>query len=136
MNNLTIDVIILFPLIVSGLILLTMVGMATMLLLGKGGKYLSGYNFQAKGEKAKKQEKILLRATGILIYVLVPGIAAIGLSVVAGGTWLMWAGFFYSFVVLVVGLILLNTSKKLKKAELLARKYSENPNYEDPNEGE
>lgn len=118
------------PIIIAGLFALFLLILGILLMFGKGGKFVSGYNFEAKGEKAKKYERQLLSATGILIMLLAPGVALIGISVLYSAT-LLWVGFGYSIFVVIVGLLIINKSPRLQRAEFLARKYSENPSYQE-----
>ena len=125
------DMTTIIPLAFAGIFVLLLLALGIALLCGKGGSWVSGYNFKAVGAKAVAQERILLKGVAVVIFCLIPGIAGIGLSVICGkaGTLVLWLGFGFSMLIVIIGLIWLNRAPKFKRAEYLARKYTENPNY-------
>ena len=86
-----------------------------VLVQGKGAFLIAGYNTSSPQEKGAYNEKALCRAVGIMMFGL-----ALCMVIAGVGTWfvssaLMWIGYALFMVVIIVGLIYVNTSKRLKR---------------------
>lgn len=82
---------------------------------GKGSFLIAGYNTASPQEKAKYDEKALCKAMGWLMMALAVCWFIIALNLLLENIIFLWIGFPLFFAVTVVGVILMNTSKKIKR---------------------
>ena len=82
---------------------------------GKGADLIAGYNTASHEEKTKTDEKKLLKAMSIFMFVLAGCFLLSALSQVLHVNSLIWIGQALFVVALIVGLIYLNTGNRFKK---------------------
>ena len=82
---------------------------------GKGANLIAGYNTASPEEKAKTDEKKLLKAMSVLMFVLAGCFVISASSEIFKLKMLIWIGQALFVVVLIVGLIYINTKTKIKK---------------------
>lgn len=117
--------------IAFGTVVLIALILAILMFVGKGAFILSGYNYVVQGDRAKKCELFILRraawfligiSIGLTIsYVLLVLELSIAAYIVIGLTG----------VEIICGVFYLAFSDRLARAEFLAYKFSEDPNYLD-----
>lgn len=86
-----------------------------VLVQGKGAFLIAGYNTSSPQEKAVYDEKALCRAVGIMMFSLALCMIIAGFGTFFESTALIWIGYGLFLVAIIVGLIYLNTSKRLKR---------------------
>lgn len=100
-----------------------------MFLFEKGGLAVAGYHFEPKGEKAIYYHKYIMRRMG-LFYIILVGLLH---SCVISSVYKQMTAFYILLGLLilhsVIGIILFNTNKNIKKTRFLEKKYTEEPNY-------
>ena len=82
---------------------------------GKGANLIAGYNTASREEKAKTDEKKLLKAMSVFMFVLAGCFLVSALSQVLHIRSLIWIGQALFAAALITGLIYLNTGDKFKK---------------------
>ena len=82
---------------------------------GKGSFLIAGYNTASRAERAKYDEKALCRAMGWLMFALAVCWLIIALNFLFDSMAFQWIGFLLFFVVCIVGIVYMNTSKKIKR---------------------
>ena len=82
---------------------------------GKGANLIAGYNTASREEKAKTDEKKLLRAMSVFMFVLASCFLVSALSQVFHVKSLIWIGQALFIIALITGLICLNTGDRFKK---------------------
>ena len=82
---------------------------------GKGANLIAGYNMASREEKAKTDEKKLLKAMSIFMFVLAGCFLVSALSQVFNVKSLIWIGQALFVASLVIGLIYLNTGNRFGK---------------------
>ena len=82
---------------------------------GKGANLIAGYNTASHDEKIKTDEKKLLKAMSIFMFVLAGCFLVSALSQVLHVKSLIWIGQALFVVALIAGLIYLNTGNRFKK---------------------
>ena len=82
---------------------------------GKGANLIAGYNTASREEKAKTDEKKLLKAMSVFMLVLAGCFLVSALSQVLHIRSLIWIGQALFAVSLITGLIYLNTGNRFKK---------------------
>ena len=82
---------------------------------GKGANLIAGYNMASHEEKAKTDEKKLLKAMSIFMFVLAGCFLVSALSQVFNVKSLIWIGQASFVASLVIGLIYLNTGNRFGK---------------------
>ena len=83
--------------------------------VGKGANLIAGYNTASPEEKAKIDEKKLLKAMSVLMFVLAGCFMISASSEIFKIKMLIWLGQALFVVALIVGLIYINTKTKIKK---------------------
>ena len=86
--------------------------LGTIFGFGKGADLIAGYNTASPEEKAKTDEKKLLKAMSVFMFVLAGCFLVSALSQVFHVKSLLWAGHALFVVSLISGLIYLNTGEK------------------------
>lgn len=89
--------------------------LAIVFLCGKGSFLIAGYNTASVSERAKYDEKALCKAMGKMMLALAVCWFFASLSFLFERMALMWIGMSMLFLVIVVGIISINTSKKIKR---------------------
>ena len=82
---------------------------------GKGSFLIAGYNTANKAERAKYDEKALCRAMGWLMIALAVCWFIIALNLLLENIVFLWIGLPLFFAVCIVGIVYMNTSKKIKR---------------------
>ena len=82
---------------------------------GKGANLIAGYNTASREEKAQTNEKKLLKAMSVLMFVLAGCFLVSASSELFHIKSLIWIGQALFVVVLIAGLVYLNTGKRFKK---------------------
>ena len=82
---------------------------------GKGAKMIAGYNTATYEEKSKTDEKKLLKAMSVFMFVLAGCFFISALSQVLHAKSLIWIGQALFAVALIAGLIYLNTGDRFKR---------------------
>ena len=82
---------------------------------GKGANLIAGYNTASREEKAQTNEKKLLKAMSVLMFVLAGCFLVSASSELFHIKSLIWIGQALFVVVLIAGLVYLNTGNRFKK---------------------
>ena len=82
---------------------------------GKGANLIAGYNTASREDKAKTDEKKLLKAMSVFMFVLAGCFLVSALSQVFNVKALIWIGQALFVVSLIIGLIYLNTGDRFRK---------------------
>ena len=82
---------------------------------GKGAMLIAGYNTASREEKAKTDEKKLLKAMSVFMFVLAGCFLVSALSQVFHVKALIWIGQVLFAASLIIGLIYLNTGNRFRK---------------------
>ena len=82
---------------------------------GKGANLIAGYNTASREEKAKTDEKKLLKAMSVFMFVLAGCFLVSALSQVFHVNTLIWIGQALFAAALIAGLIYLNTGDRFRK---------------------
>ncbi|MBO4830938.1 MAG: DUF3784 domain-containing protein [Oscillospiraceae bacterium] len=82
---------------------------------GKGANLIAGYNTASYEEKSKTDEKKLLKAMSVFMFVLAGCFLVLALSQVLHVKSLIWIGQALFVVALIAGLIYLNTGDRFKR---------------------
>ena len=82
---------------------------------GKGANLIAGYNTASQEEKAKIDEKKLLKAMSVFMFVLAGCFLVSALSQVFNVKSLIWIGQALFVAVLVIGLVYMNTGDRFAK---------------------
>ena len=82
---------------------------------GKGANLIAGYNTASREEKAQTNEKKLLKAMSVLMFVLAGCFLVSASSELFHIKLLIWIGQALFVVVLIAGLVYLNTRNRFKK---------------------
>ena len=82
---------------------------------GKGANLIAGYNTASPEEKVKTDEKKLLKAMSVFMFVLAGCFLVSALSEVFHVKLLIWIGQALFVVALITGLIYLNTGNRFRK---------------------
>ena len=98
-------------LVITGLF----VALGIIFALGKGAKLIAGYNTASEEEKSKTDEKKLLKAMSVFMFVLAGCFFVTALSQVFHTKSLIWIGQALFAVSLIVGLIYMNTGDRFKR---------------------
>ena len=83
--------------------------------LGKGANLIAGYNTASYEEKSKTDEKKLLKAMSVFMFVLAGCFLVSALSQVFNVKSLIWVGQVSFAASLIIGLIYLNTGDRFRK---------------------
>ena len=83
--------------------------------LGKGADLIAGYNTASPGEKAKTDEKKLLKAMSVLMFVFAGCFLVSALGGMLNVKPLIWIGQALFIVALIAGLVCLNTGDRFRK---------------------
>ena len=83
---------------------------------GKGANLIAGYNTASREEKAKTDEKKLLKAMSVFMFVLAGCTLVSALSQVFHVRSLIWIGQALFAAALITGLICLNTGDRFRKS--------------------
>ena len=103
------------PLILHGCAVLLFVILGVVFFCGKGSFLIAGYNTASPEERAKYDEKALCRAMGGMMFACAACFGVLMLSDALDSLTLMWIGLVLFFVVIIGGVIYMNTSKKVKR---------------------
>ena len=87
----------------------------TMLMCGNGAFLIAGYNTASSQEKAKYDEKALCRAVGTMMFTLAGCFLVSCAGLIFDLYWLVWAGQVALLLVIIAGVIYLNTTKRIKR---------------------
>ena len=82
---------------------------------GKGANLIAGYNTASPEEKAAIDEKKLLKAMSVFMFVLAGCFLVSASSEIFGAKALIWVGQSLFIVALIAGLIYLNTGNRFRK---------------------
>lgn len=102
-------------LIVHGCAVLLFVILGIVLFCGKGSFLIAGYNTASPEERAKYDEKAMCRAVGCMMFACAACFGLLMLSDVLQSMALLWIGLVAFFIVIIAGVIYMNTSKKVKR---------------------
>ena len=98
-----------------GIFALLFVVLGIVLFCGKGSFLIAGYNTASPEEKAEYDEKALCRAVGIMMFACAVCFGLLMVSDILKSLALMWVGIVSFFIVIVGGVIYMNTSNKVKR---------------------
>ena len=84
-------------------------------LTGKGASLIAGYNTASEYEKSKINEKALGRAMSVMMFCMAFAWALVGFGAQFEISLLKWIGGITFGISIIIGLIYINTSKKIKK---------------------
>lgn len=82
---------------------------------GKGSFLIAGYNTASKAEQAKYDKKALCRSMGWLMIALAVCWFIVALNFLFESMVFLWVGLVLFFVVIVAGIVYMNTSKRIKR---------------------
>ncbi len=102
-------------LIVHGCVALLFVLLAIVFFCGKCAFLIAGYNTASPEEKANVDEKALCRAMGGMMLACAACFGVLMLSDVLQSMALLWIGLAAFILVIIVGVVYMNTSKKVKR---------------------
>lgn len=102
-------------LLIHGVAALLFVVLGIVFMCGKGSFLIAGYNTASPKEKSQYDEKALCQAMGGLMFVCAACFGVLMLSTLLESMPLMWTGIVLLFVVVIAGVIYMNTSKKVKR---------------------
>lgn len=90
-------------------------GLGVLLVLGKGGGLIAGYNTLPAYERARYDEKALCRCVGLGLFALAAAALLFGCGLSFALPALMWAGGVLFFGTIAFLLLYLNTGDRFKK---------------------
>ncbi len=96
-------------------IALVFIILAVVFLCGKGSFLIAGYNTASAAERAKYDEKALCKAMGLFMIALAVCWLIAALGILLEIAIVQWVGMALFCIVIVIGLISINTSKKIKR---------------------
>lgn len=102
-------------LVIHGIMVGILAILGILFLNGKGSFLIAGYNTASKAEKEKIDEKKLCRYVGKLMFLLAGSFLVIMASDILNEMWLLWLGLALFFVIVIGGIIYINTGDRLKK---------------------
>ena len=102
-------------LIVYAFLILLFCILGAVLMQGRGAFLIAGYNASSPQEKAVYDEKALCCAVGIMMFSMAFCTFVAGIGTYFRLKPLVWAGFGLFLLVVILGLIYVNTSKRLKR---------------------
>lgn len=102
-------------LIVHGCAVILFAILSVVFFCGKGSFLIAGYNTASPEEKAKYDEKVLCRTMGGMMLACAACFGGLMLSDVLKSITLMWIGLSSFFLVIIGGVIYMNTSRKVKR---------------------
>ena len=82
---------------------------------GKGANLIAGYNTASREEKAKTDEKKLLKAMAVLMFILAGCVLVSALGQVLHIKPLIWTGQAFFAAAVIIGLIYLNTGARFRR---------------------
>ena len=94
---------------------LLFVFLGVLFFCGKGAALIAGYNTASPHEKARYDEKALCRAMGWLMMALAVCWFIIALNLLLENMVFLWIGLPLFFAVCIIGIVYMNTSKKIKR---------------------
>jgi len=101
--------------IVHLVIMVSFVILGVVFLLGKGAGLISGYNTMSEYERSRYDEKALCRFMGKFMFALAICWLPILLSGIVGKMALLWIGLALFIIVIIIGVVYLNTGNRFKK---------------------
>lgn len=102
-------------LIIHGFMVIVFVLLSILFFCGKGAFLIAGYNTASKAERETIDEKKLCRCMGKLMLALAVCWLVIASSEVFGRMWLLWLGLGAFILVLIGGVIYMNTGDHIKR---------------------
>lgn len=102
-------------LIISGITAAFLVLLGIVFSCGKGSSLIAGYNTASPEEKVQYNEKALCRAMGGMMFALAACCIVMGLSEIFQTMAFFWIGFVLLFIVVIGGVIYMNTAQKVKR---------------------
>ena len=103
------------PLIVHLVFTLLFCILGVILIRGKGAFLIAGYNTSSPQEKAMYNEKALCQAVGAMMFACAICFLISGIGSYFELLFLCWAGYTLLLIAVIVGMIFVNTSKRLKR---------------------
>ena len=100
--------------IVYGLLFLLFVTLGVVFLYGKGAFLIAGYNTATPTERANFNEKALCRSMAVMMFAIAFSLVISALGLLFNEIIPPWIGHILMLVVILVGLVYINTSKKVK----------------------
>lgn len=101
--------------IVYGILILLSVILGIFLWRGKGAFLIAGYNTAKPSERAKYNEKALCRSVAVILFAIALSFIVSAFGIVYDEIIPPWLGFVLILVVALIGIIYINTSKKVKR---------------------
>ena len=102
-------------LIIHGVVVGILTILGILFLNEKGSFFIAVYNTASKAEKEKIDEKKLCRYMGKLMFLLAGSFLVIMSSDILNEMWILWLGLALVFVIVIGGIIYINTGDRLKK---------------------
>lgn len=102
-------------LIVHGCAVILFAILGIVFFCGKGSSLIAGYNTASPEEKAKYDEKALCHTMGGMMFACAACFGVLMVSDILKSLALMWVGIVSFFIVIVGGVIYMNTSNKVKR---------------------
>ena len=113
--------------IIPGAFVAFLLVFGTLLMFGKGGILIPGYNHTAKGANAVFFEKVYCQHVGIIVLVSAVLFSALFTGLVMQINWLTFASGGVGVCVIFCMLVALKNNKKANVAVLLAKELTKNP---------
>ena len=101
--------------IVYGILILFSVVLGILLWRGKGAFLIAGYNTAKPSEWAKYDEKALCRSVAVILFAIALSFVVSALGIVYDEIIPPWLGAVLIPAVAVIGIIYINTSKRVKR---------------------
>lgn len=105
----------LIPWIIHGFLILLFLILGIVLWRGKGAFLIAGYNTAKPSERAKYNEKALCRSVAVILFAMALSFAVSALGIVYDEIIPPWLGAVLILAVALIGVIYVNTSKKVKR---------------------
>ena len=101
--------------IVYGILILFFVILGIVLWRGKGAFLIAGYNTAKPSERAKYDEKALCRSVAVILFAIALSLVVSAVGIVYDEIIPPWLGFVLMLAVALIGIVYVNTSKKVKR---------------------
>ena len=101
--------------IVYGFLFLLFVVLGVIFWFGKGAFLIAGYNTASPSEQAKFNEKTLCRSMSVMMFAIALSFVVSALGIIYNEIIPPWTGHVLMLAVILVGIIYINTSKRVKR---------------------
>ena len=111
--------------IIPGVFVLLCIIFGILLLCGKCSVLIPGYNFSAKGKKAKTQERIYCRRVGRFVLILTVFFAIVFVGMIIKLPWLAGVGGGLGAIYALFDVVAIKNNARVMEAKMLAKSLSE-----------